>query len=67
MDAGKEDGKVSNVDGVLLLKVNLQLLFRETARGKVLPGPVMLPIHDPEDGFKKSRFRQSGCHCLLPS
>ena len=67
MNPGKEDGKVSDVDGVLLLKVNLQLLSYEAACGKVLPGPVMLPIHDAEEGFKKSRFRHAGCHSMLPS
>jgi hypothetical protein len=33
----------------------------------VLPGPVVLPIHDAEEGFKKSRFHQAGCHSMLPS
>ena len=67
MDAGEEDGKVSDVHGVFLLEVNLQLLFREAARGKMLPGPVMLSVHDTEEGFEKSRFRHASGHRVLPS
>ncbi len=67
MDTGEEDGKVFDVHGVLLLEVYLQLFFRQAGRGKVLPGPVMLSVHDTEKGFEKSRFRHASCHRVLPS
>jgi hypothetical protein len=33
----------------------------------VLPGPVMLSVHDTEEGFEKSRFRHTCGHRVLPS
>lgn len=67
MDAGEEDREVPDVHGIFLLKMDLQLLFREAARGKALPSPVMLSVHDTEERFEKSRFRHAGGHRVLPS
>jgi hypothetical protein len=32
----------------------------------MLPGPVMLSVHNLEESFEKSRLRHVG-HCVLPS
>ncbi len=67
MDAGEEDGKIPDVQGVLLLEMYLQLVLCEATCGKVIPGPVMFVVHDTQKGFEKSRFRHTSCHRALPS
>ena len=58
-------GKVSNVDGVLVLKMNLELGFVESAGRKIFPGPVMLGSSNthPKKRFEKTQI--SSCEQTL--
>lgn len=66
-DPRQVDRKVSNIDGVLVLEVSLELGFGEPARRKMLPGPVMFGVHDIEKRFKEHRFLHARGHDTLPS
>ena len=50
-----------------MLKVSFELGLAEPAGRKIVPGPVMLVVHDPEKRFKKRRFLHVNGLDVLPS
>lgn len=65
VNAGEKHRKVSDVDGVLLLKMNFQLCFAQGVAAEVRPGPMMFSIHNAEDVLLKSPLRLKAHSCFL--
>ncbi len=66
-DSGQENGEVTNVHGVLMLKVRFESSVAESSGRKIIPGPVMLLVHDSEERVKKRRLFYVCGHNGLPS
>lgn len=62
MNSSEKDWKVSHIDAIFLLEVNLQLFDRERAVHEGRPGPMMLAIHDTQDLLLKPALCQWSHH-----
>src|SRR5215831_6163733 len=67
MNPRQEDRKVSNIDCMLLLKMDEELGLARRALSKSRPCPMVLAIHDAKNLFLEAILWPRSCHCLLPS